>query len=122
MSDNLKESLQKLKDIDGFVAAAIAHGESGMALGTIGGGSAFNIDVAVAANSEVIRAKNKAMKALNLDESIEDILITLDSQYHLIRPMADNPIVFIYLALSRSNANLAMARFKLDQIEKNLTI
>lgn len=122
MSDNLKESLQKLKEIDGFIAAAIAHGESGMALGTIGGSGGFNIDVAVAANSEVVRAKNKAMKALKIDGSIEDILITLDSQYHLIRPTTNNPIVFIYLALSRSNSNLAMARFKLGQIEKDLKI
>ena len=122
MSDNVQESLQDLQKIDGFIAAAIAHGESGMALGSVGGGDAFNIDVAVAANSEVVRSKHKAMKALGLEGSIEDILITLDEQYHLIRPLRKNTSVFIYLALNRSSANLAMARLKLGMVEAKLKI
>ena len=122
MAQNVQESLKQLKEIDGFIAAAVAHGESGMALGTEGGGAAFDIEIAVAANSEVVRAKNKAMSALKLNGSIEDILITLDTQYHLIRPKADNPIVFIYLAVDRKSANLALARLKLASIEKSLTI
>lgn len=122
MADNVKEVLAEIEKIDGFIAAAVAHGESGMAMGVVGGGSGFNIEVAVAANSQVVKAKAKAMKALKLNGGIEDILITLHDQYHIIRPLRDNPIVFIYLALERSKSNLAMARFKVASLEEKLTL
>ena len=122
MADNVKEILKELEQIDGFIAAAIAHAESGMAMGTAGGGSAFNIEVAVAANSQVVKSKVKAMQALKLDGGIEDILITLPSQYHIIRPYEKNPVVFIYLALDRQKANLAMARFNVASAESSLKI
>ncbi len=62
------------------------------------------------------------MSALKLNESIEDILITLGKQYHLIRPLSTNDALFIYLALDKSKANLAMARHSLASIEKDLTV
>ena len=114
--------LADLEQIDGFIAAAVAHGESGMAMGTSGGGSGFNIEVAVAANSQVVKAKTKAIKALKLEGGIEDILITLETQYHIIRPLRDNPIVFIYLSLERERANLAMARFQVASAEQKLKL
>ena len=121
MPNNVKESLNKLQQIDGFIAAAVAHGESGMSMGQITS-AGFNIEVAVAANSQVVKAKLKAMTALKIGGGIEDILITLEDQYHLIRPMKKNPIVFIYLAVDRAKANLAMARFTLQSIEDELVI
>jgi hypothetical protein len=38
------------------------------------------------------------MKSLNLKDEIEDILITLGRQYHVIRPVSKSPGLFIYLA------------------------
>lgn len=122
MSNNVANSLKEIQQIDGFLAAAVAHAESGMALGMSGGGKTFDVEVAVAANSDVIKSKIKAMKALKIKGGIEDILITLDEQYHLIRPMKSNPVVFIYLALNRANSNLALARLKLQQIEASLVV
>ncbi|WP_241758750.1 hypothetical protein [Pyxidicoccus parkwayensis] len=65
--------------------------------------------------------KPAAQNALGLKDRIEDILITLGEQYHVIRPLASRDGLFLYLALHRANANLAMARFKLAEIEKGLT-
>ena len=121
MANNLKESLNELMQIDGAVAVALVDGNSGMAMGTAGGGP-LNLEVAAAGNSEVVRSKLKVMKALNLRENIEDILITLGSQYHLIRPLAQAPEVFVYLVLNKANSNLAMARFKLASVERELAI
>jgi hypothetical protein len=118
---NAKETLPKLLEIDGCVGACIVDSNSGMMLGAVGGGS-VNLEIAAAGNTEVVRAKRKTMKALNLNEQIEDILISLGKQYHMIRPLSSNDALFIYVVLDRSRANLAMARHILSGLEKELTI
>ena len=118
---NIKDSLFKLNEIDGFIGAALVDSESGMLLGQEGGGQ-LNLEVAAAGNTEVVRAKRKTMTNLALKDGIEDILITLGKQYHIIRPLRTRPTLFFYIALERSRANLAMARIGLADVEKDLQV
>ncbi|MEU9981967.1 hypothetical protein [Streptomyces sp. NPDC050856] len=110
--------------IDGALGAALVDYTSGMALGTIGGGKDLDLQVAAAGNTDVVRAKVRTMEMLGLHEEIEDILITLGSQYHLIRLLKGRGAngLFLYLALDKDRANLAMARHQLRRIEAELEV
>ena len=114
--------ISKLQDITGFIGAAVVDADSGMMLASIGGGALLDMEVAGAANTEVVKAKLRAMEALGLDDAIEDILITLGKQYHLIRPLAKQPTTFIYVAVDRKTANLALARSQTKAVESTLKI
>ena len=123
---NIETSLKDALSIDGAVGVALVDFESGMSLGTLGGGDWLNLDVAAAGNTDVVRAKMRVMTELALDDAIEDILITLGRQYHLIRLIGETgrggPTLFLYLVLDRSRANLALARHHLRRIEGDLTV
>ena len=122
---NLETSLKEcLSAIDGASAAALVDYTSGMALGTLGGTKEFNLEVAAAGNTDVVRAKLRTMELLGLKEEIEDILITLNSQYHMIRLLKGRGGngLFLYLVLDASRANLAMARHQLRRIEGELEV
>ncbi|HSD86482.1 MAG TPA: hypothetical protein VLB44_03170 [Kofleriaceae bacterium] len=86
------------------------------------GSASIDLEVAAAGNTEVVRAKRKTMKALHINDAIEDMLITLGKAYHLLRPLSSNDALFIYVVLDKSKANLAMSRHQLRQIEKDLVI
>ena len=117
---NLNESLQDLMTLDGALCAAVVDYNSGMLMGSIGSG--VDLELAAAGNTEVVRAKMKTMKSLGLNDTIEDILITLGKQYHIIRPMTERAGVFIYLVLDKAKASLALARIKTAEIESGLTL
>jgi hypothetical protein len=82
---NIEAALNEAMIIDGALGASLVDWESGMSLGAVGGVKYLDLDVAAAGNTEVIRAKMRTMESLRLDDTIEDILITLTKQYHLIR-------------------------------------
>ncbi|MFJ9343152.1 hypothetical protein ACIRP0_28250 [Streptomyces sp. NPDC101733] len=122
---NVETALKEcMSTIDGAIGAALVDYGSGMALGTIGGGKELDLSVAAAGNTDVVRAKVRAMELLGLNDEIEDILITLGNQYHLIRLMKARGTsgFFLYLALDRNRANLAMSRHQLKKIENELEI
>ncbi|WP_062517396.1 hypothetical protein [Demequina gelatinilytica] len=116
------DSVHAAVAIDGALAAALVDYDSGMTLATAGGG--IDLDLAGAGNTEVVRAKLRVMGSLGLDDTIEDVLITLGKQFHLIRLVSSRSGqgLFLYLVLDKSRANLAMARRQLQSIEQALEI
>ncbi|WP_435589234.1 hypothetical protein [Micromonospora chalcea] len=121
---NLDIALKNAMNIDGAIGAALVDYTSGMTLGVAGGTGEVDLTVAAAGNTDVVRAKLRTIEMLKLDDEIEDILITLGSQYHLIRPLSNRTGkgLFLYLMVSKSRANLAMARHQLRTIEESLEL
>ncbi|WP_223786753.1 hypothetical protein [Marinicella meishanensis] len=117
---NIKESLEDLMTVDGAKCVSLVDSSSGMVLGEMGTG--VDMELAAAGNSEVVKAKMKTMKNLGLKTEIEDILITLGDQYHIIRPMVSQKGLFLYVVLDKEKGNLALARRKTQNVEEALKV
>ncbi len=119
----LDNVIAELLAIEGANGAAIVDIDSGMAL-AFGGTPGFDLNVAAAGNSNVVRAKLRTINDLEIKEEIEDVLITLQHQYHLINVLKGqgNSGLFIYLVLNRVTANLALARHKLRAVAAAVTV
>ncbi len=118
---SVKEALTNLMDIEGAVGAAIVDYESGMTLGTDGGRN-LDMELAGAGTTEVVRSEKNTVHDLGIEEDIEDLLISLDSQYHLVRMCERHEDIFIYLVINRSRGNLGLARRKIDGIDEKLEL
>jgi predicted regulator of Ras-like GTPase activity (Roadblock/LC7/MglB family) len=114
-------NISEVNELQGFIGACLVDSDTGLMLASEGGGK-LDLEAASALNTQVVKAKLAAIEALKLDDQIEDILISLGKQYHLIRPLAKNPTMFLYTALDRKTANLGMARIKVKAIESNLKV
>ena len=122
---NIETSLKEAMGIEGAIGVALVDYSSGLTLGVMGGPPIMDMNVAAAGNTDVVRAKMRAVEMLGLNEDLEDILITLDTQYHLIRLLrtrGGGDGLFLYLALSKSRANLGLARHQLRKIENDLDV
>ncbi|MEM6327100.1 MAG: hypothetical protein AAF791_08280 [Bacteroidota bacterium] len=116
---NINECLQEAMLADGAIGVALVDSSSGMCLGSVGGGD-FDLELAAAGNTEVVRAKKKIRDQLQISDRIIDILITLDTQYHLIRMSQQNEDLFFYFALDSAKSNLALARRTLRAVDQKL--
>ncbi|OCB75872.1 hypothetical protein B0A79_02795 [Flavobacterium piscis] len=121
MSDFLKQFGEDLKkNVPGFIAVSVAEIKSGMSYYSQSVVSDFDPELASAFNLEVVKAKMNAIKALNMQgQSVDNIMITLTSQIHII-DVSDNGEYFIYLAVDSTKANLGMTKSILNKYKKEI--
>ncbi len=121
---DMDTALKDVMQIEGVIGVAIVDYTSGMALGVVGGGKDLDLTIAAAGNTDVVRAKLRTLEMLGLKENIEDMIITLDTQFHLIRPLTSRSGqgLFLYVALRKDRGNLALARHHLRRIEAELEV
>ena len=100
--------LQELPDL---LAISIIELKSGELVATQHITGKTNPAKAAAYNAEIIKQKQQALQALGLaaEETIEDILVTLNSQLHVLRLLPGNRY-FIHLMVSMRDTNLGLAR------------
>src|SRR5215469_15168337 len=84
---NTEAVLKELMATEGALGVCLVDGDTGAVLGALGGGEHLDLALAATGNAHVMRAKMSTLQALAVNDAIEDILITLGRQYHLIRPL-----------------------------------
>lgn len=120
---DIQHSLDQIMQIPGALGAALVDYSSGMTLGTAGNG-ALDLELAAAGNTEVMRAEAMTMGRLGLEDRVEDILVSLSTQLHLMRPLtsAAGDGLFLYAAIDKERSNLALARRILQNVERTLDV
>ena len=122
MTNVLDKFIQDMKtNVLGFIAVSVTEVRSGVSYGAESVDPSFDPNLASAYNLEVVKAKQNALQILGLasKEKIEDILITLTNQIHII-DIAASGGYFIYLAVDSSKANLGLTRALLAKYKKDL--
>ncbi len=115
----VSETLERFaSDIPGFIGASLVDLDSGMTLAVRSTRPDFDLAVASAYNSELVKQKQKIMRALNLDTHLEDMILTLGDQIHFIKLVS--PSVFLYLAADRAACNIAIVRTMVNKSARGL--
>lgn len=117
---NVTELLASLIELAGARSAALVDSTTGMVLGHAG--SNADLEIMAAANTEVVRAQLKSMAILGSTDAIDDILITQSTQFDIVRPLAANPAIFLYLAMDRKKSNMALARYTVAECDRQLEL
>lgn len=120
-SNNIKECLEGVMLIDGAIATALVDWTTGEVI-PAGHDLSDDFSDEAAGNTSVVLAEVLLMRQLGVRDRIEDILVTFNSRYHLIRLVRSYPSFFLYLVLNRDSANLAMARMQLADAEETLVL
>ena len=110
----LSEVLEKIQtDSNGFIAASLVDLDSGMTLAVKAARSDFDLTAASAYNSELVKQKLKIVRTLGLQGTVEDMLITLTDQIHLVKLVG--PSTFLYLSVDRKQSNIAIVRMAVNK-------
>ncbi|WP_103071945.1 hypothetical protein [Aquimarina sediminis] len=120
MSDFLNQFIEDIKtNVPGYIAVTVTEVSSGVCYASHSEKKEFDPETASAYNLEVVKAKRSAIKALGLKSNVQDIMITLSDQIHII-DVSENGEYFIYLAVDSSKANLGMTRALLKKYKKDV--
>ncbi len=99
--------------IDGAIGAALVQATTGAILGQVAVGRGLDMTRAAKIAQDLVQA------ALRLRDGIEDIMITVDTQYHVMRVFGPDEDVFVHLVLDRERASLGMARQQLAKLARS---
>jgi CheY-like chemotaxis protein len=121
-AESVTECLNTVTQIDGVKGAALLDFQSGELFGALAANSRIDIAAAGRANIEVVRAKVRALRIAKFTDQFEDILISVSGQYHVITFNSRYPTIFMYVVLSRAEANLALARHLISEAMKTVVI
>jgi len=114
---SMEEATAQVMALDGVIALAGVDWTSGMTImSTVV--KPIDIELAAAVATEVVRAQMRSIEQLGGGQVIDDILITLSDELHLIT-LSDDPRyagLFSYLVLDRARGNLALARRRLRDV------
>ena len=116
-----REALADMLGIDGLLGCAVVDSTTGLVLAREGREDQMStLDLAAAASAQVLRAHRLAARNMGLSEQIDEVMVSSGPRQQVLRTVSRHPDLFLKALLDKFRANLALARYKLMEIEKGL--
>ena len=112
----MEESLTALSENEGVIACAFAQVSQGKLIA--GKGKLEQIERSLTYALDIYESQGNILSALGSDPHTEDVMISFNRQYHLIRPIPSDRDVVVYLVLNKSRSNLARVRGALSNVAR----
>jgi CheY-like chemotaxis protein len=112
--------LELLRRLDGFTAACLVDSDTGVLLGSDNRLPGFDLSVAAAGYTEIYRRQRRTISDLALADCLEDVVVTLPRQYHVLHAIERQPSTFLYVIVERGHCNLGLVRYALAAAEAAL--
>lgn len=103
--------LSELESLPGFLGACLAEGATGFLVA--GHGDRFDAEGLAVLAAQFVHTETHVIQTLHLDDSLDEILLTLGTRVHLVQPLGGASGLIVHLVLDRARANPALARMRL---------
>ncbi len=104
--------------LPGYQAAAVVAIDDGLAVAEFSKSTSIETEAAAAYLASIVKSNSKAIRLLTGNQKTDDILVTTDQSYYLIRDLQDQP-VFMFLMTSREEW-IGKARLLLQENEPQI--
>ncbi|ASQ92877.1 MULTISPECIES: hypothetical protein [Streptomyces] len=122
---DIEDSLREVMECEGALAASLVDYLSRITLGAVQTPRGPDLEKVAYGDTDVMRAKLSTLELLGYDPGrLEDIVVTLDTEYHLIRPLSQRTRqgVFLYLVADRARVDLGAARAAMRAVAHRLDV
>ncbi|NUN68719.1 MAG: hypothetical protein HUU02_03310 [Bacteroidetes bacterium] len=108
-----------LSELDGTIAVGVVEITDELSMDTFSARPEFDPDVASANMMEVVRAQQRTIKALRMNDGLKDMFVTMDTQVHLLT-MAKSGKALFYVVAESAGANLSIMRSVVRKYAKGI--
>ncbi|MCM3806345.1 hypothetical protein HUF15_34740 [Streptomyces samsunensis] len=122
---DIQESLREMMECEGALAASLVDYLSRITLGVAQTAQGPDLEKVAYGDTDFMRAKLSTLEMLGYDpERLEDIVVTLDTEYHVIRPLSQRTRqgVFLYLVADRARVDLDAVRATMRGVAHRLDV
>jgi len=118
---NATLALRSMLSLEGLLGCAVVDATTGLILAReVRDDQTVDIELAGAACAQMLRAHRDAARSMGLSESIDEVMTSAGARHQVLRVVARHPTVFLMALLEKHRTNLALARFHLMEVEREL--
>ncbi|MCE9579434.1 MAG: response regulator [Deltaproteobacteria bacterium] len=117
---SMQRFVERLRRLDGYAASILIDSDSGVLLSGDGDALGLDLHIAAAGYGELFRLKRALLARQEVPDRIEDVVITMTSQYHVLHALPGDASLLVCVVLDRTSASLGLARYALAAADSAL--